>query len=52
MGGFGLGLGLGLGLLGGLGYCDLACAVLTYGGTIVLLPLLLGLPQVRFFCCC
>jgi hypothetical protein len=30
-----------------LGVCDLACAVLTYGAAFVLLPLLLGLPQVR-----
>lgn len=31
---------------GGIGLCDVACAVLTYGASFLLLPLLLGLPQV------
>ncbi len=28
------------------GVCDLACVALTYGAAFILLPLLLGLPQV------
>lgn len=32
---------------GGIGLCDVACAVLTYGAAFLLLPLLLGLPLVN-----